>query len=144
MTVKKYFGNSAEPSTALPLRQYSSNNNVSTINPKLAEALQKLEKITVELQELVMNAGAIHAMYTIAYAKEFVKAKSCADGVKAPSDEVAKQMVLSSESMANIIQEYTNSKLQIDLYLEMSRNVRKQIDGLKGTLFEEAAVNNAY
>lgn len=145
MTAKKYFGTNGggyvEPSTSVPVKHYSS---VTTINPKLAEALQKLEQITAELQQLVLDAGSIQAMYTIAYAKEFVKAKSSSEGGKAPSDEVAKQMVLSSESMANIIEAYTKSKLQIDLYLELSRNVRKQIDGLKGTIFEESAVSNAY
>lgn len=112
------------------------------ISSRLEECLIKLDEVNKELQNLV-SRSSIFGQYTIEFAKAFVDQKSGHPG-KAPSDEYCKQLVLSKDTMATTIQQYHELKFKLDIYLEISRNLRKKCDALKGSEQEENATNKMF
>lgn len=129
---QKYFSKNTERQVSQP------------ISKKLDDALKSLNAVNIDILELVNTASFVYSNYTIQFARAFVKAKASETGTKLPSDELAKQTVLASEEMENVIKQYNDCKQRTELLIEVSRNLRKEIDGLKGGMFEDVGVNNQF
>lgn len=104
---------------------------------ELQNTLLQLDQINKELSDL-LDKSSVFARYTIQYSKVYIEKKQ-GSSTKAPSDETAKSLTLSDPTMAEIIEQQADLKFRLDILLELSRNLRKKIDALRGQQEDEAA-----
>lgn len=103
---------------------------------RLDELLKDIDASTKELEKLSKTCPKVFAKYHKQFAIAFISAKNngkLPDGTvltKAPSDEVAKQIALSSLP-DDLVEEYYLAKVSLDLSVEVARNLRRTLDALK-------------
>ena len=108
---------------------------------KLEACLIKLNEVNQVLEDLASKSRVI-GQWPIIFAKTFIKHKEV-EG-KPPSDETAKQKAFADSDIAEQVQSYFSIKFKLDIYLELSRNLRKEIDSLRGAAQEDMATNGMF
>ncbi|HNC56706.1 MAG TPA: hypothetical protein PLP33_14770 [Leptospiraceae bacterium] len=110
---------------------------------QLEQALIDLDDTNKKLLELASQTN-LFTENTAAYARCFLKHKRNAEGLKNPSDELAKQMTYADPEYKPFMEDANALKYQLDIYFKLSDNLRTKISALKGSVAEEKNFNNAF
>ena len=108
----------------------------------LEDAITELDEANDKLRELA-GQSKVYTQYTIEYAKHFLASKRSVEGLKTPSDELAKQHCLSKIEMLPFIEAYNAVKFETEIYLKLSGNLQAKIFALKSSIADENRTENA-
>jgi len=108
---------------------------------RIEAALIKLNEINKELSRLCDESSYI-GTYHIEFARTFNKYKMV-EG-KPPSDETAKNLALADPEIEEVVRKYYANKFKADLWVEISRNIRRELDAIKGAIQEDVATNGMF
>ena len=109
---------------------------------KLEQALSELDDVNDKLRELAKQS-TVYTQYTVEYARHFLASKKSVEGLKSPSDELAKQYTLAKVEMLPFIEAYNAVKFETEIYLKLSGNLQAKIFALKSSIADENRSENA-